>query len=429
MSSQKRKSGASVGYLQLLRQNPAFRTLWAGQIVSLLGDWFNLIASASLIAILTQSGVAVGGLFVVRMLGPFLVSPFSGVVADRYNRKYILILTDILRGFAVLGFLLVRQPEHVWLIYAITAFQTALQGFFFPARNAILPDITKPNELGAANALSSATWSVMLSLGSALGGLFSGIWGIYPAFVLDAVTFFVSAVILSRMVYEPPIELRESDKSILAGFRQYIDGLIYLRQHLDILAISLHKGANSLFVVGIYQVTQVAIAERYFPIGEGGSISLGFIYVATGIGTGLGPIIARRFTGDRDRALRIAITVGYLFATIGLLVASTLSSFPIFLLGSFLRGLGGGIVWVLATQLLLQLVPVEVRGRVFSTEFALHTLMGAISSGMAGTLLDTTFTESSLLMFMAVLLLIPISLWSLWIMFGKHQRPIISAAN
>jgi len=99
------QSQKPIGYGQLVRKNTNFRNLWFGQIISLLGDWFNLIASASLIGMLTQSGVAVGGLFVVRMLAPFIVSPLAGVVADRYNRKTILILTDITRALTVLGFL------------------------------------------------------------------------------------------------------------------------------------------------------------------------------------------------------------------------------------------------------------------------------------------------------------------------------------
>ena len=93
MSSKEKRQSV---YWQLIRGNRAFRHLWAGQIISLTGDWFNLIASASLIAVLTQSGTAVGGLFVVRMLAPFLVSPIAGVVADRYNRRAIVITTDVL---------------------------------------------------------------------------------------------------------------------------------------------------------------------------------------------------------------------------------------------------------------------------------------------------------------------------------------------
>lgn len=414
-----------VGYLQLLRQNKKFRILWAGQIVSLLGDWFNLIASASLIALLTESGAAVGGLFVVRMLAPFLVSPIAGVFADRYNRKHILIITDIVRALTVLCFLFVRSADMVWLIYVLTAIQMGGQGFFFPAKNSILPDVTTEEELGAANALSSVTWSVMLSFGAALGGIFSGIWGPYPAFVLDAITFIVSGIILAQMDYEQPNSLEDSDNSIAAGITQYLDGLNYLRHHLDIFVISIQKMSNALFIAGGFQVVQVLLAENYFPIGEGGGISLGVMYALTGAGTGLGPIVARAFTGDRNRPLRFAIVAGYVCSVIGLLLAASLINFPVVLLGAFLRGFGGGIVWVMSTQLLLQLVPLEVRGRVFSTEFAMNTLGSAIAAGSVGTLLDVNIALPNIILGMAALVIFPFCLWVWWTLTqagGKLKR-------
>lgn len=427
MSATQQNSIPSVGYWQVLKQNKAFRYLWAGQIVSLLGDWFNLIASATLIAQLTQSGAAIGGLFVVRMLAPFLMSPFAGVLADRYNRKYIVILTDISRGFIVIGFLLVREPEHVWIVYVLTAIQSALQGFFFPAWNSMLPDITKPEELGAANALSSATWSVMLAFGAALGGIFSGVVGVYPAFVLDGITFFISAAILSQMPYKSLLE-KAKDTSIMAGFRQYAEGLNYLRQHIDIFVITLHKAFNGLLVVGVFQVVQVTIAEQYFPIGEGGSISLGLIYFVIGVGTGVGPIVGRYWANDRNRELRVAIALGYISSIVGMLLASTLTNFPIVLVGAFLRGVGGGAVWVLGTQLLLQILPNEVRGRVFSTEFAMYTLSSAISSGSVGVLIDSPIGVSGILVFSSVILVVPTVLWVFWIASGRHQTVTLPAS-
>ena len=412
--------GRTVSYRQLVRQNKAFRYLWSGQIVSLLGDWFNLIASASLIAALTQSGAAIGGLFVLRMLAPFLVSPFAGVVADRYNRKTIVIATDILRGFVVLGLVLVREPQQVWLIYVLTTIQSASQGFFFPAWNSILPDITQPEELGVANALSSATWSVMLAFGAALGGIVSGIVGVYPAFIIDAMTFFLSAAIIFRMPYRSLLS-RDSDQSILAGIRQYVDGLSYLRQHIDTFTIAINKGILGLLVIGFYQVVQVTIAEQYFPIGDGGSISLGLMYVSSGIGSGIGPILGRYWARDRGRQLRLAIAIGYACCLFGFLITSTLASFYIVLAGGFLRGIGGGLVWVLGTQLLLQIVPNQVRGRVFSTEFAMYTLFSALSSGTIGILIDSSLGISGILLLGSGLLVIPILMWSLWIVFGKRD--------
>lgn len=410
-----------AGYAALVRGNANFRFLWFGQIISLLGDWFNLIASASLVAELTESGLAVGGLFVVRMLAPFLVSPVAGVAADRYSRQRLLILADLGRAVTVLGFLLVREAQHTWLLYTLTAVQLGISGFFFPARSAILPDIVSPGELGAANALSSATWSVMLALGAALGGAVAGGWGIYPAFVIDALTFLFSAAFILQIDYTPALALAASERSLNAGLRQYANGLRYLRWHPDILVIALHKAAFALMASGPLQVLQVALAEQVFVIGEGGGIGLGLMYAVAGVGTGIGPIIARRSTGDRDHPLRVTIALSYAIATLGLAITAPLASFGAVLAGNMLRAVGGGIGWVFSTQLLLQLVPNRVRGRVFSTEFALFTLMNAVGTATGGWALDSTALGiSGILWWMTGLTLVPGTLWVLWMTAGKQ---------
>jgi MFS family permease len=420
-----------VGYLDLVRRNRNFRFLWTGQVISLFGDWFDLIASAALISHLTRSGLAVGSLFVVRMMAPFLVSPLAGVLADRYNRKRLLIFADVLRGIIVLGFLLVRTEEQAWLLYVITAIQLAFSGVFFPARNAIIPDIVSRSELGAANAISSTTWSVMLALGSALGGIVAGEWGIYPAFVIDSISFFCSAFFISHVRYShnqyAQSDFNPEEHQVKAAFRQYVDGLKYLQSHKDIFAITLHKSAMALLVSGAFQVIQVALAQRVFVIGENGGTSLGLLYAFAGIGTGAGPILARVFTGDRDRPLRLALTLSYGISVVGLAMSAPLASFVLVLLGTFVRSLGGGINWTFSTQLLLEWVPDGVRGRVFSSEFAMFTLANAISSAAGGWLLDNTNLGIGGIMWgMAVLLLIPGILWYAWTLFGKRDTSALS---
>ncbi|MDY6951900.1 MAG: MFS transporter, partial [Thermodesulfobacteriota bacterium] len=376
------------GYMALVRGNAPFRYLWFGQIVSLMGDWLNLIASATLVATLTQSGVAVGALFVVRWLAPFLISPVAGVAADRYDRRRLLILTDLGRGVVVLAFLFVQDAEDVWLLYSLTAIQLAMSGFFFPARNAILPNLVGAKELGTANALSSATWSVMLALGTGLGGLVAGALGVYAAFLIDALSFFLSALFIARISYHSAHGAERPDASIGTAMRQYVEGLRYLRHRLDILAIVLHKTALALTTSGALHVVQVALAKRVFIIGKGGAISMGIMFAVVGLGTGIGPIVARRFTGDRDRLLRIAIGLSFVMTAVGVAIAATLSSFGAVLAGILLRGIGGGTIWVFSTQLLMELVPNHIQGRVFATEFALFTLAGAISAAISGWSID-----------------------------------------
>jgi len=401
-----------TGYLALLAGNRNYRYLWIGEVISLFGDWFNLIASAALVSSLTQSGLAIGGLFVVRMLAPFLVSPLAGVAADRFNRKWLLILADLTRAAVVLGFLLVRDARHVWLLYTLTTIQLGISGFFYPARNALLPNIVVRKELGAANALSSATWSVML-----------GEWGIYPAFIIDALTFLLSAFFIAQLRYTPQVDMEAAVQSVRGALHAYVAGLRYLVKNDDILAISLHKAASALTVGGLFTVIQVVLAEQVFVIGEGGGTSLGLLFAIAGVGTGLGPIIARWFTGDREQALRVTLAWSYVITFLGLAMVAPLASFALVLLGSLVRTVGSGINWVFSTQLLLQRVPDHVRGRVFASEFAAFTLATALGSALGGWIVDhTTLSLTTLIWLMAAVSLIPGAVWALWIIAGGQAK-------
>ena len=397
-----------VGYFELLLSNSNFRWLWAGQVVSLLGDWFNIIASAILIHNLTESGLALGILFTIRMLAPFFVAPLAGICADRFNRKHILIITDIVRGLLLLGFLFVKDANDIWLLYLLTTLLFGVSGFFSPARSAILPDVTSQRELGTANALSATTWSVMLAFGAAIGGFTAGLFGVHTAFIIDGLTFFVSAVLLLQIKLPhrstSTTEVREGSK---------FTTLRYMLRHPDIFIISLHKAAIALLLSSGYMVAQVEIAKSHFVIGMGGAISLGLMYCMNGVGSGIGPIVARYWTGDRDKPLRRCISLGYLIGTVGLAIAAPLLSLPIVVFGGFIRSIGGGIAWVFSTQLLLQRAPNEIRGRIFGTEFALFTLMGGIATATVGAMLDI-FGVQAVLWGMTALPLIPAVLWWLW---------------
>ncbi|MDA0709240.1 MAG: MFS transporter [bacterium] len=326
---------------------------------------------------------------VYSSFAPFLISPFAGVNADRYNRKLILISCDIVRVFIVLGFLFVRDPQFTWVIYLLTALHLAVGGIFFTARRAISPDLVAPNEIGPANTISSATGSIMLAFGAAIGGLVSGAFGVNTAFAIDSLSFVLSALILSRVTHHIPEEVRQSrGVSVLKFHVQYLEGLRYLKQNPEILAIALNKTALQLTFASGFEIAQVQIAKEIFPLGVAGGISLGLLYTASGIGSGLGPVAARDFTRDRISLLRRTISLGNVFAGLGLLIVSTLHSFPVVLFGGMIRSMVAGIAWGFSTQLLLQLVPTRIRGRVFSFEQASFALTSAIGAGVSGLILD-----------------------------------------
>jgi MFS family permease len=410
-----------VVYWDLLRTNRNFRAVWLAQVVSEFGDWFNLIASASLVAMLTGSEIALGGLLMVRMLAPFLVSPIGGVLADRCSRKTIMIATDLGRAVVVLGFLLVRSPADVWFLYVLTALQFGLSGLFVPARTAIVPDIVSTEQLGVANALSSATFAVMQAVGAAVGGLVAGAIGMYETFVIDAISFVLSAALCAGITLS--LTHAADEKQVLGGFfQQYIDGLRYLRNDLETLAISLHKGMNGLFITGGLNVLSVCIARSYFPVGHEAGISLGLVFCATGVGSALGPIIARRFTRDREQSLRYGLVVCYAVSAAGLALAAPLLSLGMVLVGLVIRGIGGGMLFVFSTQLLMQRARGDVRGRVFGTEFAARTLLNAIGLGLVSVALDRVLSISAMLYLMTGLALVPGVLWLFWLRATQAQQ-------
>ena len=379
-------------YFDLLKRNHNFRYLWWGNVISLLGDWFNLIASAALITELTNSGVAISYLFLVRFLPQFLFSPIAGVIADRYDRKRIMVFADLLRSVTVLGFLFIHTANQLWLFYLLTATQFMLSALFVPARSAALANIVEQKDLVTANALDSFTWSTMFALGAFLGGVIATLFGNQAAFVMDASTFVISAMLVSRIVM-PKREPRTASDTP-GGWLELNEGLHYLWHFRFLLVISLVKAAGS-FVWGAINVLEVSYANIVYPlpatafthwlsIENGGTATLGLIYVASGLGTGLGPLLMRRWLGDEKKRLMLGISIGFFSTATGILLLGLVNSLPVFLVATFVRTFGTGTIWVFSAVLLQIMVPDRVKGRVFGFEFAALTLTESISVLAAG---------------------------------------------
>src|SRR6201988_1660466 len=158
-------------YGRLIRGNPNFRRLWLAQIVSEIGDWFYTLSIYTLLLQLTGHASSVALALVLQVLPQTLVGPTAGVVNDRLKRRQVMIAADVLRVFIVLSMLLVRSRSMVWLVYPLLLAETSMAAFFEPARTAVIPNIADESEVLVANTLSSATWSVNLMVGAALGGI------------------------------------------------------------------------------------------------------------------------------------------------------------------------------------------------------------------------------------------------------------------
>jgi MFS family permease len=425
--SRKKKPTAfqSVGYVELLKNNRSFRQLWLGQVVSQMGDWFDTIALYTIILQLTGSGRDIGLLLVARFVPSFLFGPLSGVVADRFSRRSIMIISDLLRAIVVLGFLFVKRADQLWIIYVLTVFQLGLSTFFEPAKTAAIPSIVEDRELVTANAISSVTWSVMLTLGAAIGGLITGWFGTNAAFILDAFSYLLSAALIAS-IKVPKRKKRARQKLSLGrvlGVTETLEGVSYVKSRPRVLALLLVKPAWGLGG-GILTLLPV-FGERIFPVGKSAATGIGVLFAARGIGTAVGPIVARRIAGEGETQIETSIGVAFIIGGIFYIAFGNAVGFVFALIVLGIAHCGGSILWVFSTVLLQQSVQDNFRGRVFAAELALLTLTMAASNYATGEFLDRlNYSPRTVTTAIGIFFLLPGITWFLTRRWWDKAEPV-----
>ena len=382
---------------QLLRTNRDFRALFTAQIVSLGGDWFATVALLGIVGELSSSpSLAKGLIFVAQSLPAFLVTPLAGPVADRYDRKRVMLTVSFIQAVAALGFLAIG-PGRLWIAYVAQGIVTALGAFFGPASQAAVANLVDPEDLPTAMSTLGATWGTMLAVGASLGGVFTKFFGRRASFLADAASFLVAGLLL--------LLIRRSTRAAGAGQRARMrplhdtrEALVLARgdRHLRALLPSKAGSGLSSGVVGILTV----LAIKRFHAGDGGT---GLLLGARGFGVVLGPILAGRLGGNRDiaRILRLCAfgSLGYGLFYAGVAVAPTIVLAAVF---TTIAHLGGGTQWMLSTLGLTVATPDEYRGRILSADFALVTLTMSISFVLAGLMADHLGATVALLVFAGV---------------------------
>ena len=393
-------------YFSFLQLRPKFRALWLAQVISLTGDWFNTIASVIIVNRYTASGLAVGGLFIARALPPFLLGPVAGVVADRFDRRKVLVLSDVLRAGIVLCFLLIDGPEDLWLLYVLTILQFSVSAFFEPARAALVPALVENDELLTANTLSSITWSAMLTLGGAIGGLTASLFGVRVSLIVDAASFLASAALVLTI---PGHFQAGAAHALEGGWHNFVEGMSYVRKDLDVGLVTLVKALGQ---VGSFDIIAALYASHVFRQGQEGATTLGLMFTAFGVGAVLGPLISNRFGNSSTIWLRRAILGGFVCMPLAWLIVGTAPALPVALVGCVLRGVGGSINWTYSDVLLQMTVPNHLLGRVFAFDFAIFTLAVSISLWMTGFVTDAFhLNPRTIVLLLAAGSLLPLAIW------------------
>ena len=407
----------STGYLQLLRQNESFRNLWFGQVVSELGDWLNSIAIYALILRLSDSGMAMAGAMMAKLLPIVLISPIAGVVVDRMSRKTVMIVSDLLRFLVVLGFLFVEDQSTLWFIYALVIIEISLSGFFEPARSAIIPSLVPKEHLVTANALSGSTWSVMLAFGAALGGILVSLFGIRVAFIVDSFTFLISAWFISKIHLEDNPAKEQAKKN---GFEEFMDSMRYLLKEPVVLILSLLK--PGLAVAGGIMTLIPLMAKQVISKPSMLSFGIGILYSARGLGAALGPLLVKRFFGETANVLRWSIATAFFLKAISYFFIANSKNLWALSFSVAAATFFGSIIWVFSSSLIHLSTPDHYLGRVFSFELALMTLVMGISNWGVGFAVDNLgLTSNEVAFWMAGLVVLPGLSWAGFLTLSQKQ--------
>jgi len=380
----------------VLRDNRDLRLLFVAQNLSFMGDWFTFVALAGLVQDVTDSALLVSLLLVAFSLPSFLASPLGGPVADRYDRRQVLIVVSVLQAIAACGLLFIGTT-HIWLAFVSQGLIAAFAAFVRPAVEAAVPNLARdPDELRRANALFGSSWGVMLAVGAGLGGIFAETFGRQAAFIADIATFVIAAGLIA-LVKRPMQEDRGPVRAPVRPIADMREALDLARRDSTILALLASK---MTFAIGAGVVSQLAVyAADAFAAGDAGR---GYLLGARGIGSGIGPIIGARFAkGDLRRVLLVCGVAGMVFS-VGYMAAAAAPILLVAAMSVMFAHLGGGAQWTLSTYGLQVRAPDEMRGRVLAGDFALITLSLALSSVAAGLVSEQVGARATVAIFGAL---------------------------
>jgi MFS family permease len=371
-------------FTNLLRRNRNYRFTWIGQIVSEVGDHFNNVAVLSLAIADTHSGAVISGVMLSRAIPAVAAGPLAGVLLDRFDRRRIMIASDLARAVIALGFIEAVATHQTWLLYLLSALLMVASPFFTSGRSAILPSIATEKELHTANSLTQTTGWMTLAVGAFFGGTTVAQFGYQLAFIFNSLSFLVSAFCIWRLV-SPRGHFRSeravlNETQVVRPWHEYREGLRYMAASPLILGIGL-IAVGWASGGGAAQVLFTLFSELVFNRGAQG---LGQLWGVAGVGLLVGGIIGNRLGKTISfEAYKKTVFFCYLLHGGSYVVFSQMKNwyFALFFMG--LSRAAVAVSSVLNWSHLLRHVEDRFRGRVFSTVETLNwstmmlSMMGA----------------------------------------------------
>jgi dTMP kinase len=353
----------------VLRIEP-FRRLWTALSLSSLGDWLGLLALTALAPRLVDGGyaaanLAIAGVFILRLAPAVLVGPLAGVVADRLDRRWTMVVCDVAR-FAL--FLSIPLVGTLWWLFAATLLIEVASLLWIPAKEATVPNLVPRERLETANQLSlfttygtapvaAALFAGLALLSGMLDNAVSSIGQVELALYVNAATFLVSAATIARLTDIPP--RRPRDASTPGLWRTLVEGWTYVGR--TPLVRGLVVGMLGAFAAG---GAVIGLARTFVTDLGGGDPGYGLLFGTVFLGLALGMFLGPRLLPDLSRRRLFGLSIGA--AGLALALLALIPNMVIAVLLTSVIGAFAGVAWVTGYTLLGLEVADEVRGRTFA---------------------------------------------------------------
>lgn len=364
-------------YITLITKNKDFQKLFAARLITLGGDWLLTVPLLGIIYDLTDNPFITSLVLVVQSAPLFLLGSFGGYLADRFDRKKVLAISEFLSGLVVLLILYAVTTESVAFILFSFGMLSIVGFSYMPTSDAALPNVVKKENLAEANVIFFSSWGIMAGLGAGLGGFLTTIISRNLLFTIDFLSFLISALIVFSIKNNLSETSVEETRKVEISYK---DGLKYASSRKEIFSLIITKGTFAISASGLLSMFTI-LSYDIFKAGDYGT---GLMFGARGVGALVGPIVIRYFFGSSDG--RLLNTIGLTIMAWGLFyffIPFTLSLYLTVLL-LFLGHAGGGSQWAFSTYGLQVLTPDRLRGRIAGIDYSLYFLMNTISTLMIG---------------------------------------------
>lgn len=360
--------------LQVWKNEKNYRPLFWSGVISGVGSRFTQVASLSMIYILTDSPLAIGLLFVVRMMPFLLLAPFGGMLADLISKRVLLYSVDLLRVPLALLPLCVQTADGLWILYGSAFCIAAGEALYDPTRIAFLPSLVKRDQLLYVNALEQIVTGLVLVVGSSLGGLFVFIFHLKLAFILDSISFLAAAWLIRqlRVSGQRDKQTEQAGKTKEPVYQMVIAS--------GALLIFIFMEATMPLANGVDNVLISIYALDVFHMGE---IGVGFMYAGLGLGFILSSLFAKRL----KQALIFSIVLGIAMEGVGHLLLGISPSFLVTLCIVVWITFVSGISNICLLTLMMKMVPKSRQGVFFGSMAMISNTALGISMGGAGYLI------------------------------------------